>query len=325
MPPEVDFLTPPQTVATRLDRWNAVLDEAVSAKSEGPNLLVATWNLRAFGDLTKAWTTAEGLSPKRNFADVQFIAAVIRRFDVVAVQEVRGNLRALRYLLKVLGEGWAFILTDVTLGKAGNNERLAFLFDTRRVKPSGLACELVVPLEQDAGVRADSLDRQFARTPYAVSFLSSGQTFTLVTLHVNYGEKAAERVPELKAIAKWLAGWAEREFGWDHNLIALGDFNIDRVGDPLFEAFTSTGLTPAPQLAGLPRTIFDQPGAEHFYDQIAWFTKGQQRRPVLTLDAVTGGQVNFVDALQDRHTLTDLSWHISDHYPLWMEFAVPAD
>ncbi|PAZ12899.1 hypothetical protein CLM62_27595 [Streptomyces sp. SA15] len=47
------------------------------------------------------------------------IAAVIRRFDVVAVQEVRGNLRALRYLLKVLGEDWAFILTDVTEGKAG--------------------------------------------------------------------------------------------------------------------------------------------------------------------------------------------------------------
>jgi hypothetical protein len=29
-----------------------------------------------------------------------------------------------------------------------------------------------------------------------------------------------------------------------HNLLALGDFNIDRIGDPLFEAFTSTGLTP---------------------------------------------------------------------------------
>ena len=114
---------------------------------------------------------------------------------MVAVQEVRGNLRALRYLLKVLGEHWAFILTDMTLGKDGNHERLAFLFDTRRVQPSGLACELVVPLEQDAGVSADSLERQFARTPYAVSFLSSGQTLTLVTLHVDYGNTAAARVP----------------------------------------------------------------------------------------------------------------------------------
>ncbi|WP_328433168.1 endonuclease/exonuclease/phosphatase family protein [Streptomyces sp. NBC_00425] len=193
----------------------------------GAGLRIATWNLRAFSGLTKAWTSPEGASPKRNFTDVHLIAAVMRRFDVVAVEEVRGNLRALRHLMKVLGEDWAFILTDVSEGKAGNDERLAFLFDTRRVKPSGLACELVVPLEKDAGVTEGGLDRQFARTPYAVSFLSRGQTFTLVTLHVLYGEDAAERVPELQAIADWLAGWAEREFGWDHNLIALGDFNID--------------------------------------------------------------------------------------------------
>ncbi|MFD5430393.1 endonuclease/exonuclease/phosphatase family protein [Streptomyces sp. NPDC127084] len=323
MPPEADILTPPASVVARIERWESVLDAVIPARSPGSNLLVATWNLRAFSDLTKAWRTQEGATPKRNFADVHAIAAVVRRFDVVAVQEVRGNLRALRYLLKVLGEDWAFILTDVTEGKAGNDERLAFLFDTRRIKPSGLACELVVPIEQEAGVGAAALDRQFARTPYAVSFLSAGQTFTLVTLHVDYGKKAAERVPELKAIAQWLAGWAEQEFGWDHNLTALGDYNIDRVGDPLFEAFTSTGLTPAPQLEGLARTIFDKPGAEHFYDQIAWFTKGQKRRPVLNLEAVAGGQVDFVDALQGDRTLTDLSWHISDHFPMWVEFAIP--
>lgn len=204
---EVDVLAPPQAVAARLARWEEVLDGVVPVKSDGANLLIATWNLRAFSDLTKAWVTDEGASPKRNFSDAHAIAAVIRRFDVVAVQEVRGNLRALRYLMKVLGEDWAFVLTDVTLGKAGNGERLAFLFDTRGVKPSGLACELVVPLQEEAGVSSDGLDRQFARTPHAVSFLSSGQTFTLVTLHVNYGANAVERVPELEAIAKWPAGW----------------------------------------------------------------------------------------------------------------------
>ncbi|MFI7413558.1 endonuclease/exonuclease/phosphatase family protein [Streptomyces sp. NPDC049627] len=233
-----------------------------------------TWNLRAFGDLTRAWKTGERISPKRNFADVHAIAAVIRRFDVVAVQEVRGNLRALRHMLRILGDDWAFILTDVPLGKAGNNERLAFLFDTRRVKPSGLACEPVVPIEQDAGVSTSALDRQFARTAHAVSFLSAGQTFTLVTLHVNYGKwplnvcRSCGLLPSGRS-----AGWTVRQFDWDHNLIALGDFNIDRVGDPLFEAFTSTGLTPALQMEGLPRAIFDKPGAEHFYDKIAWFTK----------------------------------------------------
>lgn len=324
MPREADVLEPPQRVAARVERWEEALDALVPARADGPHVRIATWNLRVFGGLTKAWTTPQEASPKRNFTDVHLIAAVLRRFDVIAVQEIRGNLRALRHLMKVLGEEWAFILTDVTKGTDRNPERLAFLFNTRRVKLSGLACELVVPLQQGAGLGPAELDRQFARTPYAVSFFSQGQTFTLVTLHVLFGDEAAERVPELRAIAQWLADWAEQEFGWDHNLIALGDFNIDRVGDPLFEAFTSTGLVPAPQLAGLPRTIFDDAGAEHFYDQIAWFTKGQAHRPVLTLEAGAGGHIDFVPDLQGERTLTELSFHISDHYPMWVEFAIPA-
>jgi endonuclease/exonuclease/phosphatase family metal-dependent hydrolase len=323
LPPELDITAPPPAVAAELVQLDASLDKVVPAKAAGANVIVGTWNLRAFSDLTKDWQTPAGVSPKRNFADVSYIARFMRRCDVVAVQEVRGNLRALRYLLKLLGDDWAFILTDVTQGSAGNDERLAFLFDTRRVKPSGLACELVVWVEDTTNVSAGALDRQFARTPYAVSFISSGQTFILITLHINYGKKAADRVPELKAIADWLAGWAEREYGWDHNVIALGDFNIDRQDDPLYQAFTSTGLTPAEPLTGLRRTIFDQPQTPHYYDQIAWFTKGQAKRPVLNLGCSGGGTFDFVPELQGDQTLLDLSWHISDHFPLWVEFAVP--
>src|ERR1051326_447731 len=199
MPPGPDVLLPPAAVSTAVAELEADIDRLVPAKSADANLLIATWNLRAFSNLTKDWTTPGVGSPKRNFADVHYIATMIRRFDVVAVQEVRGDLQALRYLLKVLGEQWAFILTDVTVGPSGNNERLAFLFDTRRVKPSGLACELVVWVDTDPStITSAALDRQFARTPYAVSFQSAGQTFTLVTLHVNYGKQAGDRVPELK-------------------------------------------------------------------------------------------------------------------------------
>src|SRR5262245_50657811 len=81
------------------------------AKAPHGNIVIGTWNLRAFADLTKAWETSAGASPARNFADVTYIAAFIRRCDVIAIQEVRGNLRALRYLLKVLGDDWGFIST----------------------------------------------------------------------------------------------------------------------------------------------------------------------------------------------------------------------
>ncbi len=245
------------------------------------------------------------------------IAEILSRFDVVAVQEVRGNLKSLRHALKVLGPRWGLILTDVTKGSDGNDERLAFVFDTRRVTPSGLACELVLPTAA-AGAPPT---RQFARTPYAVSFLTGAETFILVTLHVRYGTAPADRVEELTAIAQWLADWASREREWGHNLLALGDFNIDRAGDLLFQAFTSTGLTPPAELNDIPRTIFDQPGQAHFYDQIAWFT-GAGGVPQLSL-AYTGraGTVDFPATVLSSLSRTELSWKLSDHYPLWAEFA----
>src|SRR5262249_29700976 len=163
------------------------------------------------------------------------------------------------------------IMTDVTATKAGNNERLAFLFDTRRVKPSGLAGEFAEPFVEDTGAIAEAVGTQFARTPYAVSFVTGQKTFLLVTLHVVDGTGTTARVGELRAIADRLANFASEIEEWGHSLIALGDFNIDRRGDPLYDAFTSTGLTPAPQLNDIPRTIFDEPQQAHFYDQIAWF------------------------------------------------------
>ncbi|MCZ4603546.1 hypothetical protein O3S80_07100 [Streptomyces sp. Lzd4kr] len=40
--------------------------------------------------------------------------------------------------------------------------------------------------------------------------------------------------------------------------------------------------------------------------------------------AVAGGQVDFVEALLGEQARSDLSWRISDRYPLWVEFAIPA-
>jgi endonuclease/exonuclease/phosphatase family metal-dependent hydrolase len=326
LPPEPEITNPPTSVRTEIAALADKVDEMIPAKADG-NLLIGTWNLRAFGGLTKSWETGDDDQPKRNFRDVRCIAEIVSRFDVVAVQEVRGDLRALRHLLKALGDDWAFLLTDVTKGPAGNNERLAFLFDTRRVKPSGLACELVVWIASDSPqITEGTLDRQFARTPYACSFATLGAeptTFILVTLHVDWGKQAAERVPELKAIADWLADWAEREEEWNHNVIALGDFNIDGIDDDLYKAFTSTGLEPPPGLANLPRTIFDKPQASHHYDQIAWFNTPSQGRPILTLTCSAASSFDFVPQLRGDMTLNTLSWHISDHYPLFVEFELP--
>jgi hypothetical protein len=43
------------------------------------------------------------------------------------------------------------------------------------------------------------------------------------------------------------------------------------------------------------------------------------------LEDVAGGRIDFVPELRGDRTLNELSWHISDHYPLLMEFAIPAN
>jgi endonuclease/exonuclease/phosphatase family metal-dependent hydrolase len=307
---------PPTDVLEQVATLSNALDAAIPPRRLDDNLLIATWNLRAFGDVTEKWRSEKGDSPQRDLLSVRCIKEIVSRFDVIAIQEVKDNIKCLRDMLKLLGPDWGFLLTDTNRGDAGNDERMAFVYDTRRAKPSGLACELVVLPEK----AAQPFTGQFARPPYAASFLSSGQTFILVTLHVIYGHKPADRIAELTEIAQWLRDWAEREQSWGHNLICLGDFNIDRAGDPNYQAFTSTGLTPASELEHLPRTIFGQDQSK-FFDQIAWFTSASGV-PYLSME-YTGhaGNFDFTQCVMTELDRISLSWHISDHYPLWTEFS----
>jgi exonuclease III len=305
-----------------LNRLDSGLREStIPGKVRDRNLLIGTWNIRAFGDLTEKWTSSATDSPKRNLADICAIAKIIERFDVIAIQETRDNLKALRYLMGRLGPDWRFLITDVGEGEPANGERLAYVFDSTRVRLTGLAGELVVPKEWFGKISQGALEEQFARTPYAVSFAAGDQAFTLVTLHVIFGDKAADRIRELRAIAAWLADRADDDDEFNRNLIALGDFNIDRRDDDNWKAFTDQGLTPPYEFYGLTRTIFDKPKKESYYDQIAWFTKGN--REALTL-AYSGkaGRFEWTKYILQSLDNTPKSWRISDHYPLWCEFSL---
>jgi hypothetical protein len=215
------------------------------------------------------------------------------------------------------------ILTDAVKGDRGDGERLAFVYDTRRAIPSGLACELVVPDEVlAAGAGEDVLKQQFAKTPYAVAFRSEGTTFILVTLHIRFG-KTKERIPELKAIAKWMRDWADNTADeLNQNLIALGDFNINRKDDKLYQAFTSEGLKPPDEFDGKNRTLPTSDGKGKFYDQIAWFNEDGDAKLTLGYDKRAGNFEwdKFVFEGMDRD---EVSFRISDHYPLWCEFLLP--
>jgi hypothetical protein len=225
-------------------------DSELPAKATDYNLLVGTWNIKAFGRVHEAWEE-NPQSPKRNLRAMAYIAEIVRRFDVIAIQEVKRDTSGIRMLLDdFLGPDWGLIISDVTAGPAGNTERLAFIYDRRRVRPSGLAGEIVLPPTESG----DPVE-QFARTPYLVGFHAGSERFALLTAHIKYGHVPEDRLPELKALAEYVAGEirdrariADAEEG---NLVVLGDFNIDKRGDnPLFQTFMSTGLIVPPPVGG---------------------------------------------------------------------------
>lgn len=319
-PDDLGFDAPPAATHTALDDLERGLAGSSIPRKRNDNLLIATWNIRHFGRVQTAWESKPRVSPKRNLQDVCCIASVVSRFDVIALVEVKRDLTALRLLLRILGRDWAFIVSDVTEGDRGNSERLGYVFNMKRVRPSGLVGELVIPDDELKGAAA-IMERQFARTPYTMSFRRGDKGFTLVTLHVYYATQSTpeKRTPELKRISNWLHDNAEDPDEFNRNLIALGDFNIDRVDDENWKAFvTPDGPLPPYELLNLPRTVGEKPGKNSYYDQIAWFSKG--KRAALTLKYVTAGNFVWDDHLLKGSPVSEKEARISDHYPLWAEF-----
>jgi len=248
-----------------LTQGNDDPDQRIPPKNTDDTLLLATWNLQAFDG---------GDADNRTDESYWYIAEIMSHFDLIAVQEVGADLGGLEKLEDMLGPTWDHIVTDVTKGTAGNGERLAFLFDTRKVLFGGLAGEIVVPpVEENRRTIAPS--NQLVRTPQLVGFTSGWFKFMLTTVHIIWGEDEENsplRVEEIRTLAQFLKERTEEEGVWSQNSILLGDFNIfsREPHNEAYQAFADNGFLIPDKLQTVPHSNV---GSEHrFYDQIAMRT-----------------------------------------------------
>ena len=257
-------------VAGRLEKLRHTLQNhpdgpqrSVPNKNATDTLLLATWNLKEFEG---------GKNDKRTAESYWYTAEIISHFDLIAIQEVGGHLGALNKLQALLGNTWRYVVSDVTQGSAGNQERLAFLFDRRKIQFSGVAGEIVIPPIEDKNGNIIAPSNQLARTPTIVGFRAGWFRFMLSTVHIIWGKGVAEhpeRVAEIKALAEFLKERSEDPTAWSRNMILLGDFNIFDA-DPAnaaFNAITQNGFQ-------IPKALQDIPPSNvgkkpRFYDQIA--------------------------------------------------------
>ncbi len=264
---------PDRTARKLLDLKKRIPESGVPPKSDA-TLLLATWNIREFD------SSAYG---KRSDECLYYIAEICSHFDLIAVQEVRENLDALERVRDFLGAGWDYIVSDVTEGTPGNRERMAFLYDSGKVRFNGVAGEIVIPpVEVKEGrktVRYDPAD-QLYRTPYMVGFHSGWCTLMLCTVHILYGKDEADnpqRVKEIEQIAEFLAKRARERSSEYSNLILLGDFNIYGRGDVTMTKITDAGFQVPPELQTLPPTNVGS--KKRHYDQIAFMPRRQRMEP----------------------------------------------
>jgi len=270
-------------------------DYAIPSRMVDVNILIATWNIQHF-------------SNRKSIRAIQYIADICERFDIIALQEVKTDLRGLSKLQKFLPGNYKILVSDPT----GNYERFTFLYDKRTVVNTGLVCEIGfnVSAKTHQGY-------QLHRMPYCASFRAGRFDFVIANAHIYYGKTTRERQQreeEIRSLVEFIdrRSRKERTKVFDRDFFVVGDFNIEAEDDQFFKALASRGFKMPPQMDQL-KTNFARNAT---YDKIAWVNRDSFKF------SKKANVIPFGDVLFQDRTPKGGKKEISDHLPLWAEFKI---
>lgn len=272
------------------------------------------------------------------------IAEIVSHFDLIAIQEVNQNLHDLKRLIALLGNWWNYLVTDVTEGRAGNQERMAFLFDSRKVQFDHLAGEVALPPEEKGTVG------QLARSPFLCAFRSGWRRTTICSVHIYYGAAKANEPRKVAEIAQLTGLLDKRNIrrsseadGEPENIILLGDFNIfNKAGDETSAAMEKNHFIVPASIRRIPAG--GNLARDKFYDQIAFHDpRGQLKatakagvfeftQTIFGAGAAEDYVADMLDSAPEKYKAKSKTvksrdtfyrqwrtFQISDHFPLWVE------
>jgi len=243
-----------------------------------------SWNLADFGQ-------------SKTEATMAFIAATVKDYDIVAIQEVvagPGGAQAVAALAGILnrsGSHWDYTISDKTTGSAYKTERYAFLWQTARVKKIGKAW-----LEKQYGTLID-------REPYYCTFEKNGKQFTVAGFHAITKNRQPET--EIKYFRFLPQQYPNR------NLLFAGDFNCPQ-SHSVFNPLKKMGYVPAltKQKTSLKKQCRGNDCLASEFDNIFYDTQ--------TIQILNAGAINFY---RQFNSLSEAR-RISDHLPVWMVFTI---
>jgi endonuclease/exonuclease/phosphatase family metal-dependent hydrolase len=277
-------------------------------------LIVMTWNIANLG------------VQERRAQDYRLIAEVLSWSDIAAIQEVNDDLTGLRALQDELPAHYRVVFSD----PAGNNERLAFLYDERKVILGEEVGEVAVPPSQLRYIRLAGSAQSFEgfdRNPYIALFSAGTFSFQLVSVHLYFGSESTtsmnRRALETLAVARWADYRRNSGRAVTQDIVVLGDFNLPKavVGDPIFDQLTARGL----ELPAHSTQIGSAIASDSHYDQIAFFPGETQAQFTGAMGVFDFDGALFRTLWESRSRadfLAYMRYYVSDHRPLWAEFAI---
>jgi len=228
------------------------------------------------------------------------IVAILKNFDLIAIQEVRAVSQdvvpQLAALLNADGKYHYDYAIGPRLGRTSSKEQYAFVFDQASIE-----------IDRNQLYTVDDPDRLLHRPPLVGWFRARGPapqqafTFSLVTMHTDPDEVDLE----LDVLDNVF--YKVRDDGRNEDdVIMLGDFNA-----------SETNLRQLGQIAGLVKVVSGQTPTNTLhnaqYDNILFDR---------TATSEFTGRGGVYDFLRDYNLTLERAKHVSDHLPVWAEFSV---
>lgn len=269
-----------------------VSQNPIASDTEQSGLKLAAWNIRIMSNNSR--TDAELSAIARTLADYDFIAIVELRDEIV--------LKRTQKILSQMGKMYQYQLSPV-VGR-GVKERYAFLYREELVS--------VVKRGELYPDAADGKD-DFIRDPYWATFRAGEFDFSVIAVHVIWGDTVGPRKAEVRALAD-VYRYVQKANGIEEDVLLVGDFNRNPNDT---EAYS--------RIMAIPSMIrlFELPQKSHIRDSSLYDNIFFQKDHVKEYLDISG--IDRFDETDFGNDDSAANLAVSDHRPVWAVFRTDLD
>lgn len=232
---------------------------------------------------------------------MNILAETVRKFDVVAIQEVRAAsddvIPRFIDLINSTGRHYDYVIGP-RLGRSNSKEQYAYIFDAQTIE-----------VDRTTIFTVEDRDDLLHREPFVALFRVRGPepheafTFSLMAIHTDPNEVKKE----VNALAyAYQAVRSVRYNGFaEDDVILLGDLNADEKKFGLLRELPNMGWA----ISGVPTNT----RRTHTLDNILF-------NRAATVEFM--GRAGVVDLVREFNITQEQALQVSDHLPVWAEFSV---